>query len=121
MASGVVTASQSDEKRTLTGTPSGSAINEEGASGSLEVSWLEEASRSTKVPATATAAVSASSDEADSPDSTPGSPTGALTSVAEQPNRWCVNGKYQVYLDAKFINDKDVMTQTLTPERRVLT
>ena len=32
MASGVVTASQSDEERTLTGTPSGSATNEDGAS-----------------------------------------------------------------------------------------
>ena len=31
VASGVVTASQSDEERTLTGTPSGSATNEEGA------------------------------------------------------------------------------------------
>ena len=34
VASGVVTASQSDEERTLTGTPSGSTTNEEGASGS---------------------------------------------------------------------------------------
>ena len=40
VASSVVTASQSDEERTLTGTPSGSATNEEGASGSLGVSWL---------------------------------------------------------------------------------
>ena len=40
MASGVVTASQSDEERTLTGTPSGSATNEEGASGSLGVFLL---------------------------------------------------------------------------------
>ena len=38
VASGVVTASKSDEERTLTGTPSGSATNEEGASGSLGVS-----------------------------------------------------------------------------------
>ena len=35
VASGIVTAYQSDEERTLTGTPSGSATNEEGASGSL--------------------------------------------------------------------------------------
>ena len=34
VVSGVVTASQSDEERTLTGTPSGSATNEEEASGS---------------------------------------------------------------------------------------
>ena len=38
VVSGVVTASQSDEERTLTGTPSGSATNEEGASGSFGVS-----------------------------------------------------------------------------------
>ena len=44
VASGVVTASKSDEECTLTGTPSGSATNEEGASGSLGVSWSEEAS-----------------------------------------------------------------------------
>ena len=56
VASGVVTASQSDEERTLTGTPSGSATNEEGASGSLRVSWSEEASGSADVPAPATAA-----------------------------------------------------------------
>ena len=38
VASGVVTASLSDEECTLTGTPSGSATNEEGVSGSLGVS-----------------------------------------------------------------------------------
>ncbi|TMW85002.1 hypothetical protein EJD97_023970 [Solanum chilense] len=37
VASGVVTASQSNEKLTLTGTPSGSATHEEGVSGSLGV------------------------------------------------------------------------------------
>ena len=47
VAPGVVIASQSDEERTLTGTPSRSATNEEGASRSLGVSWLEEASEST--------------------------------------------------------------------------
>ena len=106
VASGVVTASQFDEERTLTGTPSWSATNEEGASVSLGVSWLEEDFGSAKVPAPATAAHSASSDEADSSDSTLGSPTRALTSVADQPNRWCVDGQYQVYSDAKFLNDK---------------
>ena len=54
VVSGVVTASQSDEERTLTGTPSGSATHEEGASGSLGVSWSEEASGSSEVPAPAT-------------------------------------------------------------------
>ena len=71
IASDVVTASQSDEERTLTGTPSGSATNEEGTSSSLGVSWSEEASGSAEVPAPATTAAAASSDEADSSDSTP--------------------------------------------------
>ena len=44
VASGIVSASQSDEERTLTGTPSGSATNKEEASGSLGLSWSEEAS-----------------------------------------------------------------------------
>ena len=59
VASGVVTASQTDEERTLTGTPSGSSTNEEGVSGSFGVSWSEEASGSAEVPAPATAAASA--------------------------------------------------------------
>ena len=75
VASGVVTASQSDEERTLTGTPSGSATNEEGASGFLGVSWSEEASGSAEVPAPAAAAASASFDEADSSEATSGSPS----------------------------------------------
>ena len=120
MASGVVTASQSDEECTLTGTPPGSATNEEGASGSLGVSWSEEASGSAEVPAPATAATSASSDEADSSDSTSGEPDQVPTPASDQPNRWCVDGQFQVYSDAKFLIDKEVMTRTLTLERRVL-
>ena len=120
-ASSVVTASQSDEERTLTGTPSGSATNEEGASGSLGVSWSEEASGFAEVLAPTTAAQCASSHEANSSESTPGSPTRALTPVVIQPNRWCVDGQFQVYSDAKFLIDKGVMTRTLTLEWRVLT
>ena len=121
VASGVVTASQFDEEHTLTGTPSGSSTHEEGAYGSLGVSWSEEAFGSIEVPTPAKDAQSASSNEDDSPDSTRGSPIGALTSIFDQPNQWCVDGKYQVYLDAKFLNDKDVTTRTLTLERWVLT
>ena len=83
VASRVVTASQSDEERTLTGTPSGSATNEEGASGSLGVSLSEEASGSVEVPAFATAAASASSNEADSSESTSGSPAQVPTSATD--------------------------------------
>ena len=93
--SGVVTASQSDEERTLTGTPSGSATNEEGVSGSLEVSWSEEASSSAEVPAPATAAASALYNEADSSEFTSGSPVPVPTPATDQPNRWCVDGKFQ--------------------------
>ena len=121
MESDVVTASQTDEEHTLTGTPFGSATNEEGASGSLGVSLTEKASGSAEVIAPATAAEFASSDEASSSESTPDSLTGALTPVIDQSNRWCVDGQYQVYSDAIFLNDKEVMTWTLTLERRVLT
>ena len=120
VASGIVTGSQSHKKRTLTGAASGSATHEKGASGSVGVSWSEEASRSAEVPAPVTAATSTSSDEADSSKSTSGSPTHALTPVIDQPNRWCVNGQFQVYFDAKFLTDKGVMSRTLTLERRVL-
>ena len=110
VASGVVTASQSDEERTLTGTPSGSATNEEGASGSLGVSWSEEASGSAEVPTPATAAASTSFNEANSSDSTSGSPDQAPTPATDQLNRWCVDGQFQVYSDAKFLTDKGMMT-----------
>ena len=110
VASGIVTVSQSDEERTLTGTPSGSATNEEEVSGSLGVSLSEEDSGSTEVPAPSTAATSASSDEAESSESTPGSLAHAPTPATDQPNRWCVDGQFQVYSDAKFLTDKGVMT-----------
>ena len=64
--SGIVTVSHSDEESTLTVTPSRLATHEEGASGSLGVSWSKEASGYAEVSAPATAAASASSDEADS-------------------------------------------------------
>ena len=81
---------------------------------------MEEASGSTEGPAPATTAQSASSDEADNSESTPGSPTRALTLVADRPNRCCVDGQYQVYSDAKILNDKRFLTRTLTLERQVL-
>ena len=120
VASGVVTASSSDEERTLTGTPSGSATNEEGASGSLGVSWSVEASGYGEVPAPATAAASASSDEADSSESTPDSPAHDLTPATDQPNWFYVDARFQVFSDAKFPTHKGVMIQTLTSERRLL-
>ena len=85
VASGVATVSQFDEERTLTSTFSESATNEQGASGSLGVSWLEEASGSVEVPEPATAAQSASSDEADSSKSIHGSSTRDLTQLSTSP------------------------------------
>nr|XP_025886960.1 uncharacterized protein LOC112941567 [Solanum lycopersicum] len=120
VASGVVTASQSDEECTLTGTPSGSAINDEGASVSFGVSWSEESSDSSQVLVPATTAASASSDEADSSDSTSGSSAQVPTPATDQPNRWCVDGQFQVNSDAKFLTDKGMMTRILTLERWVL-
>ena len=73
-----------------------------------------EACGSAEISAPATATQSASSDEADSPDSILVSLTGVPAPLADQPNRWCVDGQYQVYSDAKFLNDKGVMTRTLT-------
>ena len=113
VASGVVTASQSDEKRKLTGTPSASAKNEEGASGSLGVSWSEKASGSAEVPAPAIAAASASSNEADSSNSTSGSPAEVPTLAIDQPNWWCVDGQFQVYSDAMFTLERWVLTGSL--------
>ena len=69
----------------------------------------------------ATTVALASSDEAESSEPKPGSPARALTPVTDQPNLWCVDGQFQVYSDAKFLNDKGVMTRTLTLERWVLT
>ena len=66
------------------------------------------------------AAQSASSNKADSPHFTPGSPTGVPTLVVDHPNQWCVEGHHPVYSDAMFLNDKGVMTRTLRLERRVL-
>ena len=65
--------------------------------------------------------MSASSDEADSSDSTSGSPAQVPTPTTDQPNRWCVDGQFKIYSDAMFLTDKGLMTRTLTLERRVLT
>ena len=104
----------------MTSSPFGSPTHEEGESGSLGVLWSDKASGSTEFPAPATAAQSSSSNNADSLESTLGSPTRALTPIANQPKRWCVDGQYQVYSDAMFCNYKRVTTRTLTLERRVL-
>ncbi|TMX03049.1 hypothetical protein EJD97_018556 [Solanum chilense] len=36
--------------------------------------------------------------------------------VDDESNRWCIDGQYKIYMDAKFLNNKGVMTRTLTFE-----
>uniref|UniRef100_M1DJP9 Integrase core domain containing protein n=1 Tax=Solanum tuberosum TaxID=4113 RepID=M1DJP9_SOLTU len=48
----------------------------------------------------------ASSDEATSSESIPVPQNDDPTPVAAEPNRWCVEGQWQIYRDAKMINDK---------------
>uniref|UniRef100_M1DA23 Integrase core domain containing protein n=1 Tax=Solanum tuberosum TaxID=4113 RepID=M1DA23_SOLTU len=41
--------------------------------------------------------------------------------MADEPNIWCVEGQWQIYRDAKMINDKHKMARIVTEKRRVLT
>lgn len=129
MASGIVTAFSSDAERILTGTPCASAEDSEGESGSEETSGSEGASGSKEASGSkdilashgATAPLapvhSASSDEADSVDSTSTPPTDVPAPVVDHPNQWCLEGQYQVYQDAKLLNDKGVLSRTLIVKR----
>ena len=121
VAPGVVTASQSEDEHILTGMPSGSTTHSSDASGSKEVSGSEGFSGSEEASAQATTSKSSSCYEANSADCTQATLTRVPTLVSDQPNRWCVEGKFQVYSKAKLPNDKGFITRTLTLERRVLT
>uniref|UniRef100_M1DUY5 Integrase core domain containing protein n=1 Tax=Solanum tuberosum TaxID=4113 RepID=M1DUY5_SOLTU len=63
----------------------------------------------------------ASSDEATSSESVPIPRNENPTPVADEPNRWCVEGQWQIYRDAKMKNDKEKMARLITEECRVLT
>ncbi|KAG5609658.1 hypothetical protein H5410_020939, partial [Solanum commersonii] len=63
----------------------------------------------------------ASSDEATSSESVPVPRNEDPTPVAGEPNRWCVEGQWQIYRDAKMKNDKEKMARLITEERRILT
>uniref|UniRef100_M1DYU7 Integrase core domain containing protein n=1 Tax=Solanum tuberosum TaxID=4113 RepID=M1DYU7_SOLTU len=63
----------------------------------------------------------ASSDEATSSESVPAPQNDNPVPVVGDPNRWCVEGQWQIYWDAKMKNDKEIMAQLITEERRVLT
>lgn len=42
------------------------------------------------------------------------------TLVGDKPKRWCIEGKWNVYRDARMLNEKGVMIPLVTEERRVL-
>lgn len=103
------------DARTTRGTPFGSAAGSEGYSGFEEAYESEEISTSHS-PIVTNTPVSALSNEADFVDFTPAPLTDVPTPIADQHNRWYVEGQYHVYRDAKLLNDKVVMTRTLTVE-----
>ncbi|KAG5610301.1 hypothetical protein H5410_021582, partial [Solanum commersonii] len=63
----------------------------------------------------------ASSDEATSSKSIPAPRNDDPTPVVSELNRWCVEGQWQIYRDAKMVNDKQKMARLITEKRRVLT
>uniref|UniRef100_M1DEF0 Integrase core domain containing protein n=1 Tax=Solanum tuberosum TaxID=4113 RepID=M1DEF0_SOLTU len=97
----VATASQYNEKNTLIGSPTGSASSFEDGSGSHDKA--------------------ASSDESTSSRNVPIPPNKDPVPIAGEPNRWCVEGQWQIYRDASMLNEKRVKARQITEERRVLT
>ena len=63
----------------------------------------------------------AASDEAYISESTTAPQDVVPAPVSNDTNRWCVNGLYQIYGDAKMLNKNMVMTRLVTVERQVLT
>ncbi|KAK4707242.1 hypothetical protein R3W88_033214 [Solanum pinnatisectum] len=98
----VVTAFQSDEGDTQIG----SLVGTESSSGSGSIFG------------SSSNGVNTSSFEGDSVGHLPVPPNTNPALVAEEPNRWYISGQYQIYRDARMLNEKDRMARLVTEERR---
>uniref|UniRef100_M1DAQ5 Integrase core domain containing protein n=1 Tax=Solanum tuberosum TaxID=4113 RepID=M1DAQ5_SOLTU len=93
----VVTALHSDKRATPIGSPAGSESSSDSSFNGI----------------------TASSFEADSAGDILVPPSFEHAPVVEEPNRWCVEGQYQLYRDARMLNKNDKMARLVTDERRV--
>uniref|UniRef100_M1DR53 Uncharacterized protein n=1 Tax=Solanum tuberosum TaxID=4113 RepID=M1DR53_SOLTU len=98
----LVTAPYSDEGVTPIGSPAGSEYAYDSGSGSSS-------NNSTS-----------SFSEEDIAGDIPVPPCTEPAPVAEEPNRWCVDGQYQIYRDACMLNENDKPARLITEEHRDL-
>ncbi|KAK4726868.1 hypothetical protein R3W88_031785 [Solanum pinnatisectum] len=108
----VVTVSQSEEDDTLIGSLARSTSDSE--SNSTAGSTLGSTTSSSSQGQTA------SFDEATSSGEVPVPRNYDPDLVAEEPNRRCVEGQWQIYRDSRMQNEKEKMARLITEERRVL-